>query len=275
MNTASKENIILELILAPGHIDSIESQNDALHGYLLHLKSHNIEFKIVKEATNSLYFNYDGELSLVDQDKAHVLKLDWARDLKTHLSRKYALTKEPLFKALKLKGDGFASNFLVDASLGTGKDACLLLSFGCHLMCFERNPHVFALALWAYQKAVNYKDSAIGDIFKNHFSLHFGQAIDADVIDNRFNKCFFDPMYEMPSNKKAKSALSRKEMEVFKNLVGKDEDQDQYLASLLEQFSLVCLKRPIKARTIELTQSKYQMVSFSGKSTRYDRYFLP
>lgn len=269
MNDASKTH---EIYIVCEEIENLESQNEALRNYVEELKASSFRVILCQDCPHSTYFVYDGiDLKLYDRHSGQSLKLDWGRELKIHLSRKYGLTKEPLFRALKLKGDSFESNYLVDASLGTGKDACLLLSFKCHLLCFERNPFVFALALWAYQRACEFEDTAIASIFINHMGLVFGEALTYDDPQHKYQKCFFDPMYET----KAKSALSRKEMEVFKHLVGKDEDQHDYLAQLIEKFSFVCLKRPIKAAKAQLASKKYQMVSFSGKSTRYDRYFMP
>lgn len=255
----------------------LESLNQALRNYLQALSSHELSFQLHKSSASltGIYLIWkDSELFLFDPIRESSLKLDWAGDLQTHLKRNYAVTKEPLFRALKLKGGDIEHNKVVDATLGTGKDACLLLSFGCQLECFERNPYVFALAFWAYQKAICCENEKIRLIFKNHMNIHFGQAA-IEEVPVGFERCFYDPMYEITKSK-AKSALSRKEMEVFKDLVGKDVDQDQYLWSLCAKFSLVCLKRPIKASEVKITANcKHQKVVYTGKSTRYERYFLP
>lgn len=255
----------------------IESLNQALRNYMQQLSSHELSYHLHNSSASlsGVYLTWkDDELCLFDPHRESSLKLDWAGDLQTHLKRNYAVTKEPLFRALKLKGGDIEYNKVVDATLGTGKDACLLLSFGCQLECFERNPYVFGLALWAYQKALNCENEKIRLIFKNHMKINFGQAAIAETPVG-FERCFYDPMYEITKSK-AKSALSRKEMEVFKDLVGKDVDQDQYLWSLCAKFSLVCLKRPIKASEVKIpADCKHQKVVYTGKSIRYERYFLP
>ncbi|MGI4992756.1 class I SAM-dependent methyltransferase [Halobacteriovorax sp. GFR7] len=278
MNETSLKTKI-DIVIEQGFDNDIqlESLNQALHNYLQALTCHGLSFQLHKSSASltGVYLIWkDSELCLFDPIRESSLKLDWAGDLQTHLKRNYAVTKEPLFRALKLKGGDIEHNKVVDATLGTGKDACLLLSFGCQLECFERNPYVFALAFWAYQKAICCENEKIRLIFKNHMNIHFGQAA-IEEVPVAFERCFYDPMYEITKSK-AKSALSRKEMEVFKDLVGKDVDQDHYLWSLCAKFSLVCLKRPIKASEAKIPANcKHQKVVYTGKSTRYERYFLP
>ncbi|MFG1498791.1 class I SAM-dependent methyltransferase [Halobacteriovorax sp. XZX-3] len=275
--TSLKTNIDIVIDCAQEEDLKTESLNQALRNYLQKLSSHKLTYQLhmTGESLQGVYLVWkDNELCLFDPARDSSLKLDWATDLQTHLKRNYAVTKEPLFRALKLKGGDIEHNKVVDATLGTGKDACLLLSFGCHLDCFERNPYVFGLALWAYEKAISFENEKISNIFKKYMSISYGQATLADTGSD-FKRCFYDPMYEMTKSK-AKSALSRKEMEVFKDLVGKDTDQDLYLWSLCTKFPLVCLKRPIKANEVQIpTDCKHQRVVYSGKSTRYERYFLP
>ena len=258
-------------------LDSVESRNDALGLWAKQLTDAGVEYEFTADSTDghTYYLNFNNdEVTLVDKKNNSLLKLDWAKELKSHLKKRYAVTKEPLFRALKLKGEDRSYNRIVDATLGTGKDACLLLSFQCELICFERNPYVFALALWAYNRACEFEDEKISLIFKNHMHIKFGQAIDGE-IPKEYERCFFDPMYEMTKSK-AKSALSRKEMETFKELVGSDDDQGNILFNLCQKFQLVCFKRPLKAPVLELpNDSKCQKVVYTGKSTRYERYFLP
>ncbi|RZF20721.1 hypothetical protein DAY19_12100 [Halobacteriovorax vibrionivorans] len=259
------------------NMKSLESQNDALGLWAKQLRDFGVEFEICSSLTDevSYYLDFNGEqLSLIDLKKSSKLTLDWAKELKSHLKKRYAVTKEPLFRALKLKGDDLAHNQIIDATMGTGKDACLLLSFKCNLICFERNPYVFALGLWAYLQACASDDEMIAQAFKNQMRLEYGQAYSSEIPAG-YDRCFYDPMYESGKSK-TKSALSRKEMETFKELVGSDQDQATILSELCKKFKLVCFKRPLKAPNLELPDdSRCQKVVYTGKSTRYERYFIP
>ncbi len=77
-----------------------------------------------------------------------------------------------------------------------------------------------------------------------------------------------DPMF--PS--RDKSALVKKEMRLFKPLVGADDDAPELLAAALALAThRVVVKRPRKAPAIAGTQPTY---SLDGKSSRYDIYAL-
>ena len=143
--------------------------------------------------------------------------LNWAKDYDRHLKKKYSITKEPLAKSLGLKGN--VDLEVVDCTLGTGKDSILMLSFGIKVRAFERNKYVFAMAADAYLNALT--DEGYAHIFKESFSIFFGQATLSKEVDCEV--AYYDPMY--PTKKK--KALARKEMQVFKKIVGADLDEDE------------------------------------------------
>jgi 16S rRNA (guanine1516-N2)-methyltransferase len=68
---------------------------------------------------------------------------------------------------------------------------------------------------------------------------------------------------------KKKSALARKEMRIFKDLVGEDLDSTLFLEWALKTATeRVVIKRPLEALPIKEKPS----ASYFGKSTRYDMY---
>jgi len=201
----------------------------------------------------------NGMLHLIEDDSG--FSLDWALELKEHLKRKYAISKEPLCKALGIKGS--SERIVCDCSLGTGKDAMLILSFGARIIVYERNPLVFILALDALRRALN--DEQL-KVYFNKISLHFGEASKELDELSRVETFYFDPMYPM----KKKSSLPRKEMQVFKKVIGADEDFTDQLLALCKSGKKVVLKRPIKSEVILKPSA-----SFPGKTTRYDLYFTP
>lgn len=77
---------------------------------------------------------------------------------------------------------------------------------------------------------------------------------------------YFDPMFEDPN----KQASPRKEMRIFRSLIGKDQDAETVFkkARSLRPKRLV-IKRPRHSQIMVEKPS----VEYMGKSTRYDVYF--
>ena len=196
---------------------------------------------------DKLYF-YSNELG--------EMVFDFEDIYKYHQRQNYALTKEPLAKALAIKGssDKSEKRIIWDATCGTGKDSLLMHFFGAKVYAFERNPVVYLLLKDALRR------------FPLDIDLIYGDArtqlsIDAPVPD----VIYYDPMY--PAKKK--SALARKEMRIFKELVGEDLDSQEFLEWALKiSKDRVVVKRPLEAQNIKENPS----ASYVGKSTRYDMY---
>lgn len=174
-----------------------------------------------------------------------------------HQRQHYALTKEPLAKALGIKGrsDSHQEKIEIwDATCGTGKDLTLIHHFGAQLTAFERNPVIYLLLRDALQR------------YPMDIQLNFGDASAFAVEeDKRPDVIYYDPMY--PTKKK--SALPRKEMRIFKEIVGDDSDAEEFLDWALGiARQRVVVKRPLAAPAIKHPPT----ASYIGKSTRYDMY---
>jgi 16S rRNA (guanine1516-N2)-methyltransferase len=167
--------------------------------------------------------------------------------------------KQALAKAIGLKHG--ATPTVVDATAGLGKDAFVLASLGCHVKMLERSPIVAALLYDGLQRAET--------IITDHLSLIYQDAenwlskipiLDApDVI-------YLDPMY--PHRKK--SALVKKEMRLFREIVGEDLD-----APALLKTALACAARRVVVKRPKLaTPLADYKPSFCIKSenTRFDVY---
>ncbi|OIQ17504.1 MAG: hypothetical protein BM556_11920 [Bacteriovorax sp. MedPE-SWde] len=204
--------------------------------------------------------SFDGEVKMTSDSGS--FSLDWVDQLRRHMKKNYSLKSEPLAKALGVtnKQKDFK---VIDCTFGTGKDAILLLSFGVEIIGMERNPHVFILALDSYRKAC--LDEEYSELFKSGLSLRFGMAIDEEFQSGEEMIAYFDPMYPV----KKKKALPRKEMQVFKEVVGSDNDIDEVFEKLCDKFRRVVVKRPLKSDLVDSGA-----ISFKGKTTRYDRYGL-
>jgi len=160
-----------------------------------------------------------------------------------------------------------ATLHVVDATAGLGQDAFVLASLGCRVTLFERNPVIHALLEDGLARAALNVDCAA---IVERMRLLEGSSIDwleqpdtevADVI-------YLDPMFPH----RDKSALVKKEMQVFRTIVGDDEDSGQLLAGALERARYrVVVKRPRKAPAIEGPEPTTRI---EGKSSRYDVYSI-
>lgn len=168
-----------------------------------------------------------------------------------HQRQNYALSKEPLAKALAIKGD--SKRVIWDATCGTGKDSLLIHHFGAQLTSFERSPGVFLLLQDALRR------------FPVSFDLVYGDAKITGDLNVKPEVIYYDPMY--PTKKK--SALARKEMRIFKEMVGSDPDSLEFLDwAMTKALERVVVKRPLEAKPIRPNPT----ASYTGKSTRYDMY---
>ncbi len=164
----------------------------------------------------------------------------------------------PLFRAL---GPNFKKAPIWDLTCGMGGDTLLMLFFGAEIIAFERNPVIGALLMDAFKRAL--EDDRLGPIFKDRFTLLIQDARDTTMDPP--NVIYFDPMYESGKRK----ALQKKEMRVFREIVGEDEDAKAVINWALNVAQeRVVVKRSLKAEDILPGKSFSQ----KGKSTRYDIY---
>lgn len=156
---------------------------------------------------------------------------------------------------------------LLDATAGLGRDAFVLASLGCEVGMIERQPIIAALLEDGLTRAALDPETAAiiarmrllsGDAIElmSHWDAPVPQVI------------HLDPMFPH----RDKSALVKKEMRLFRPLVGADDDAPQLLAVALQLAShRVVVKRPRKAPCIEGPTPGYCL---EGKSSRYDIYPL-
>lgn len=174
-----------------------------------------------------------------------------------HQRQSYALSREPLAKALGIKGG--IKPYVWDSTCGSGKDSLLIHSFGAKLRAFERHPGIYLLLMDAKRR------------YPLDFEILFADASQLFLQgseENRPDVIYYDPMYPEKSGSK-KSALPRKEMRIFKELVGEDLDSAEFLDwALRVAKSRVVVKRSLNALGIK----EKPHATYFGKSTRYDMY---
>jgi 16S rRNA (guanine1516-N2)-methyltransferase len=181
------------------------------------------------------------------------------RELERHeqFFRKSSIQKELLARAIGVKGPHRPQVW--DLTAGLLGDSLLFLSFGCQVRAIERHPMVAFLIRSALANAHH---PALA-------RLEFCQA-DAEAMLANSEQVpevlYYDPMFNEVNEKSS----PRKEMRIFREFVGKDQDARH----LVE----VCLARAPKRLVVKRPRLAEPLVSrpavqFTGKATRYDVYF--
>ncbi len=170
-------------------------------------------------------------------------------------------------KAVGIKGG--IRPAILDATAGLGKDAFVLATLGCELTLLERSAVVHALLEDGLERA-----SLVLELTEiiQRMRLHRADSIQwmrqQAAAGVKFPVVYLDPMFPHHD----KSALVKKEMRVFRPLVGDDLDADQLLdAALAIACNRVVVKRPRKAPFLADQEPTLQ---FQGRSSRYDIYTL-
>ena len=171
---------------------------------------------------------------------------------------------QPLARAIGMKGGMVPS--VLDVTAGMGRDAFVLATLGCMVKMIERSPVIFRLLENALQRAaVNAEVSEIAErmTLQHADSLEYLQSMDDN---NKPEVIYIDPMYPH----RDKSALVKKEMRIFRALVGDDVDGHQLL-ELARSRALrrVVVKRPKGAGYLAGLKPHSEV---SSKNTRYDIY---
>ena len=154
---------------------------------------------------------------------------------------------------------------VLDATAGLGKDAFVLASLGCQMQLIERQPLVAALLEDGLARAAG--DADVGPIVAR-MQLLPGNSIERmrDWQGEPPQVIYLDPMFPH----RDKSALVKKEMRLFRPLVGDDPDAPALLEAALALAShRVVVKRPRKAPCIAGPKPSHAL---DGKSSRYDIY---
>lgn len=154
---------------------------------------------------------------------------------------------------------------VLDATAGLGKDGFVLASLGCEMSLVERQPIIAALLEDGLARARG--DAEVGAIVARMHLLE-GNSIQvmSDWPGDPPQVIYLDPMFPH----REKSALVKKEMRLFRPLVGDDMDAPALLAAALALAThRVVVKRPRKAPCIDGPKPSHAL---EGKSSRYDIY---
>jgi 16S rRNA (guanine1516-N2)-methyltransferase len=185
--------------------------------------------KLRSPYSNSVWTNVEGEL---DYHKKFFFK--------------NSVHKQPLAKALGLK-KGIPAPLVLDVTAGMLNDTILIHSMGFNVNALERNPIAYILGRNTLE------------ISKIDIQLNFQ---DANDLEGEHDVIYFDPMYE-ETNKKA---LPKKEMRIFREVVGVDVDAKSVAEKLKNHTRRLVIKRSIKGKPLLDSPN----MTFEGKSTAYD-----
>ena len=157
---------------------------------------------------------------------------------------------------------------VVDATAGLGRDAFVLASLGAQVLLIERVAAIAALLEDGLRRASKHSDTA--DIAARMILRHgdAAQSLAELVASAQFSPqvIHLDPMFPH----REKSALVKKEMRLFRELAGYDNDAPRLLEAALDVAThRVVVKRPRKAPPIVGPAPQHTL---EGKTSRYDLY---
>jgi 16S rRNA (guanine1516-N2)-methyltransferase len=209
-----------------------------------------------------LQVNYQHlELIKCDEPKLGAIKVDFVDGAVAH-RRKYGGGRgQDIAKAIGLK-HGFTPHVL-DATAGLGRDSFVLASLGCQVTLMERMPIVAALLANGLERAELSNDTK--DIASRMQLIH-ASAIEDMTLAQAPDVIYLDPMYPH----REKSAAVKKEMRIFQQLVGADNDANALLAPALALATYrVVVKRPSYAPPLADCKPA---TSIKMKKNRFDVY---
>lgn len=198
----------------------------------------------------------DSTLS-VRHDHFNPVSIDILNEISRHkkLFFKSSPFKEAIAKALGIKGKSDKLS-IYDATAGMMSDSCLISAiYESPITISERHPLTAALIINALERI---QDTDLASRFQFLYT-------NASDIKDEFDVIYFDPMYVHKNDKTA----PKKEMKIFRELIGADLDEKNVAQQLLSKTkSRLVIKRSKKAPYL-LGEPQH---SIKTKSTRYDVY---
>jgi 16S rRNA (guanine1516-N2)-methyltransferase len=206
------------------------------------------------------------ELRQLDEPKVGAVKVDFTSDALTFRRLHGGGKREAIARAIGLKGK--SSLHVLDATAGLGRDAFVLASLGCKVDMIERSAVVAALLQDGLERAAS--DVELRSWMPANMQLFHGVATDllADWPHEKPDVVYLDPMF--PHRKK--NAAVKKDMRLFQQLLGPDEDADLLLGPALTLAkNRVVVKRPSGAPFLDGRKPHIEML---GKANRFDVYLI-
>lgn len=234
-----------------------ERQRSAALAQAYHLTINN-------EQPAGLGLSWEAEMLVLkdfDEPKLNGVSVDFLSGGSQYRKQHGGGVKEPIAKAVGVKGNKPVT--VIDATPGLGRDAFVLVAVGCNVTLIERSPIVAALlddGIYRLQNQAPELAEKINLIHGN--SIEVLAEWQGDVVDS----VYLDPMFPH----KKKSALVKKEMRLFQQLLGPDDDQCDLLGPALKVANKrVVVKRP---NTAEVLAGQQPSMAITSKKHRFDVY---
>ncbi len=181
--------------------------------------------------------NHQLELKKTDEPKLGTIAVNFVSGAMAHRRQFGGGRGEAIAKAVGVKGNYLPT--VIDATAGLGRDAFVLASIGCQVTMFERHPVVAALLADGLDRA--YQDPTIGQLLQKQLRLIYNSSLHGlSLYQDKPDVVYLDPMFPH----RQKSALVKKEMRIFQQLVGNDLDAEE----LLEPARRLAKKRVVVKR---------------------------
>ncbi len=203
--------------------------------------------------------------SFENKSLGHGIRCDFSGGKNDH-RRKYGGGKGQLIA----KAVGVSSRsglHVLDATAGLGGDAFVLASLGCKVRLLERSVIVHELLLSGLEQAASVGGADLLPVLDRMTLIHTDAKLWlAQQPSDSVDVVYLDPMFP----RRDKTALVKKEMRYFHELVGSDEDSGELLRSAREKaIYRVVVKRASRSPWLDNLKPTYEM---KGKSSRYDIY---
>jgi 16S rRNA (guanine1516-N2)-methyltransferase len=200
--------------------------------------------------------------SSIEFENGESLKIDFFSEPYRYFQRKHRGKSELLARAI---GTAKGMDDVWDATLGLAEDCVFLSLLGCTVRASERHPMLYQLLEQAFANARIQPETKVAAEKIKIFLGDSAQLLKNLSESQRPQVIYLDPMFP----EKKKSALPRKEMRLFRLLVGEDPDADKLFQVALETAKTrVVVKRPLKAPDL----AKGVIHRFEGQTVRYDLY---
>lgn len=206
-------------------------------------------------------------LSNLQDRELNNLCIDFLSKTLEFRTRRFVPGNEMLVKAVAGKKSSHPVETVLDATAGLGRDAFILALAGYEVSLFERSPLVAALLEDGLRRLNQAKEL---EEVSQRMSFRHGDSLQA-LVDGPGDSASWDVVYLDPMfPERKKSALVKKEMRIFKAIVGADLDADELLpVALSVAKQKVVVKRPKPAPFLNEQKPSHQLV---GKTGRFDVY---
>ncbi|HVK98995.1 MAG TPA: class I SAM-dependent methyltransferase, partial [Dongiaceae bacterium] len=199
-----------------------------------------------------------------DRELGHPIRVDFLHGKTGFRSQRFQ--HEMIVKAVA--GRSRDPLTVLDCTAGLGRDGFLLAAAGFSVTLVERHPAVACLLFDGLWRAAQDLETAP---VCARIRTHLGSALDylASLTEaERPDVICVDPMFP----ERTKAALVKKEMRLFRAVVGDDTDAEALLALAMQRArKRVVVKRPRKAEFIGGRKPGHQL---EGTSSRFDVYVV-